>query len=93
MFKNALVKIRLTAKNEGVSYEDEQGRLLHFDVLLQGGRWQLYLPCSQGEAFERHVMSADEFKIVLPRIVAFLQRIKWLGIFPRTYAVDIIDNS
>lgn len=91
MLDNERVRIRLTARNEGVSYEDEEGLLLHFDVLLQRGRWQLYLPGSRGPAFERYAMSAEERGVVLPRIVAFLERVKWFGLFPRSYAVDIVE--
>lgn len=92
MLGNEHVRIRLIARNEGVSYEDEQGLLLHFDVLLQRGRWQLYLPGSRGPAFERYVMSAEESRVVLPRIVAFLESVKWFGLFSRSYAVDIVEK-
>lgn len=94
MFDNERVRIRLTAKNEGVVYEDdEQGLILHFDVLLQGGRWQLYLPCSRGAGFEKYVMSDEESRLILPRITAFLRHVKWLGLFLRSYEVDIVERA
>lgn len=93
MMRNDGVRIHLTAKNEGLVYEDGQGLLLHFNVLLQRGHWQLYLPGSRGPEFKAYVMTAKESKEVLPRIVAFLERIKWFGLFPRSYTVDIFDKT
>lgn len=93
MYENEHVRIQLTARNEGVSYQDKQGLLLHYNVLLKRGRWQLYLPGSRGARFERYVMSEEESRVVLPRIVAFLERVKWLGLFSRSYAVDIVENT
>jgi hypothetical protein len=29
---------------------------------------------------------------ILPRVIGFLERVKWFGIFPRSYSVRVIDR-
>ena len=87
------VRIRLTAKNEGVIYEDCSGMSLHFNVLLKKGCWTLYLPCTRGESFEVYCMSPAERREVLSRVVGFLRNIKWMGLLPRAYEVKIVEKD
>lgn len=81
-------QIRLTAKNEGIEYRDAQG-VYKFNVVLNGKEWVLFLPGSRGEGFELHDLSEEEKSRILPRIINFLQSIKWLGLFKRSYSVRL----
>lgn len=86
-------RITLVAKNEGLLYDDKDGLLLHFDISLKDGRWTVHLPCSRGVHFCQYVMSEEEHRVVIPRIVTALQCIKWLGVFPRHYAVEVVNDA
>jgi hypothetical protein len=79
-------KISLVARNEGLLYRDSTG-IYRFDVELSQKVWKVYLPGSKGENYEPHELSADETKIVLPRIEGFLATLKYFRLFGPTYPV------
>ncbi len=81
-------RIRLTARNEGVEYRDAQG-VYRFNVVLKGKEWTLFLPGSRGESYEPHQLSEEEESRILPRVIHYLQSIKWLGFFRRSYSVAL----
>ena len=83
-------RVRLTAKNEGLEYQDESGTY-RFNVSLQDGVWTISLPGSRGDSYERYLMDQSERSRVLPRVIGFLEHVKWFGIFPRSYSVRIIE--
>jgi hypothetical protein len=78
--------IRLRARNEGLECR-VGGEVYRFAVRLQGREWTLFLPGTKGERFEPHELDRDEELRILPALVAYLSRIRWFGIFPRSYAV------
>jgi hypothetical protein len=84
-------RVRLTAKNEGLEYRDESG-VYRFDVSLRDRVWTLLLPGSRGDSYERYLMDQGERSRILPRVIGFLERIKWFGIFPRSYTVRIVEG-
>ena len=84
--------MRLTAKNEGVNYHDACGTY-RFNVSLSDRTWNLYLPGSYGDSFQPHVLSQEDRERILPRIVKFLSVIRWFGLFPSTYSVNIIESE
>jgi hypothetical protein len=81
-------KIRLAAKNEGIEYRDEDG-VYRFDVVLRGNEWKLFVPGSKGENFNTYELSQVEADRILPRITLYLQRIKWFGLFGKSYSVSV----
>jgi hypothetical protein len=84
-------RVKLTAKNEGLEYRDESGTY-RFNVSLRGRVWTLLLPGSRGDSYERYLMNEGERSRILPRVIGFLERVKWFGIFPRSYSVRIVER-
>jgi hypothetical protein len=82
-------KIRLTARNEGIEYVDSLG-VYHFNVALIDGAWRVYIPGTKGPNFEIHELGGEEKSRVLPRVIAYLETIWWLGIFRRRYSVVVV---
>lgn len=81
-------RVRLAARNEGVEYQDETG-VYRFNVALKDRCWTLFLPGSRGASYETHIMDEAERSRILPRVIASLERVKWFGLFPRSYSVRI----
>lgn len=55
---------------------------------------KFFLPGSRGPGFTSYVMSPEERDMVVPRIAAFLKKVKWFGLFfPRTYVVEVIEKD
>lgn len=79
-------RIRLEARNEGLSYEDASGTY-RFKIELQCKRWVVKLPPTKGNAYQRRPLSAEERGVLLPQITAYLSRIRWFGIWPCNYEV------
>jgi len=73
-------RVKLTARNEGVEYQDETG-VYRFNVALKDRRWTVFPP----------PMDEIQRSRILPRVIKFLERIKWFGLFPRSYSVHIAD--
>lgn len=84
--------IRLVARNEGIKYVDDTG-VYRFRVELVDRVWRLYLPCSRGEHYEAHELNEEEKDRILPRIIKYLERIKYFGFFPRRYSVIVVQNK
>ena len=80
--------IELTARQEGVEYRTAT-EVYRFDVQLNGGEWELYVPCSKGEDFTPHELTDAEAAEILPRIVANLSEDRLFGILLRTRPVRI----
>lgn len=81
-------QVRLAARNEGIEYRDAQG-VYRFNVILKGKEWTIFLPGSRGETYELYELSDEEEKRILPRIIHYLQSIKWFGLFRRSYSVTL----
>ncbi len=81
-------RVRLVARNEGVEYQDETG-VYRFNVSLNDRRWTLFLPGSRGGSYESHRMDEAERSRILPRVIEFLEHIRWFGLFRRSYSVRI----
>jgi len=79
-------QIRLTARNEGIDYVDEQD-IYRFGVALTDRVWRVFLPGSKGEKFGMHELTEAEVSVVLPRIKQFLESRKYFGIIGSTYPV------
>jgi hypothetical protein len=84
-------QIRLTARNEGIEYRDAVG-VYRFNVMLKGKEWTLLIPGSRGNNYERYELSEEEKSLILPRIIDYLQSIKWFGLFRRSYSVRVTDR-
>ena len=82
-------KIRLGAKNKSIIYADSEG-VYRFNVALNNREWSIYLPGSKGAGYRYYVMSITEEHRVLGRIIPFLQRVKWFGVFPVRYSVIVV---
>ena len=85
-------KVRLTSKNEGLCYLDAEG-IYRFDCHLDGNRWIVSLPPSKGERYERHPLSPEEQRRIIPRIKTFLARVWWFGVWPVRYEVTFLDQA
>jgi hypothetical protein len=81
-------QIWLRAKNEGIEYRDDDG-VYRFDVALMGNEWSLFIPGSKGENYTSYELSREEADRILPRIIQYLQRTKWFGLFGKSYSVAI----
>jgi hypothetical protein len=81
-------RVRLVARNEGVEYQDETG-IYRFNVSLNDRRWTLFLPGSRGGSYESHLMDEAERSRILPRVIEFLEHVRWFGLFRRSYSVRI----
>jgi len=79
-------RIKLQARNEGLSYEDSSG-LYRFKLSRRGKTWAVHLPPTKGERFEQCVLSNEERARLLPNIQSYLSRIWWFGIWPVNYSV------
>lgn len=75
-------RVRLAARNEGITYSDDESGTHLFNVDLNGRTWRVEVPIGKLTDVEEHR--------ILPRIQAFLERVWWLGIFPRTYSVTFV---
>ena len=84
--------VRLVARNEGVEYRDRHG-VYYFDVSRVAREWTVLLPGSKGENPVPHELTLEEERRILPRITGYLSRIKWFGVFPRSYSVRIRRGS
>src|SRR5258706_6126592 len=76
------------SKNEGVEYQDEF-ETYRFNVRLQDGVWLVVLPPGKVSTLP---LTDGELARVLPAVQVFLGRIRWFGIFPRTYSVRFVDE-
>jgi hypothetical protein len=85
---NERYSIRLASRNEGIEYIDDKD-VYRFDVSLIDKVWRLYLPGSKGAQYEVHELDEEEKRRVLPRVIKYLETIKYLGFFPRRYSVII----
>lgn len=85
-------KIRLEAKNEGLLYVDENGTY-RFDVSLRKNTWTVFLPGSFGDSYEQRALTDLERERVLPRLITYLEKIKWLGLFVRSYSVKVVERT
>jgi hypothetical protein len=84
--------VRLTARQEGVEYRSAEG-VYRFDVLLTGGAWELYLPCSRGDTHAPYELTEAEEVEILPRIAHCLAHDRVLGVMLRTYPVRVVRRS
>jgi hypothetical protein len=88
-------RIRLTDRTEGLEYCDESGRW-YFYVSLKGGVWDVILPPLHGEfdlgRQRGHELTSEERARILPRVTAYLSRIKWFGLFPRSYSIRFVPD-
>jgi len=85
-------KLSLAARNEGLIYVDEHG-VYRFDVSLRKGLWTIYLPGSFGEACQVKVLSDEERGRIIPRVVEYLGKLRWFGLFTRHYRVQVVERS
>jgi hypothetical protein len=85
---NERYTIRVAARNEGIKYVDDTD-VYRFRVELVDRVWTLYLPGSKGPDYEVHELDDEEEKRILPRIIKYLERIKYFGFFPVRYSVAI----
>ena len=84
--------ISLVARNQGVEYVDDTGRY-HFDVYLSKGVWTVCLPPTFGASFETVQLTDDQRRTILPRVIEYLQVVRWFGFFKKTYRVELMDRS
>ncbi len=86
--------IRLTARNEGIEYRNEQGPYW-FNVALQGREWTLFVPGSKwlGSPEQPHPMSPDELQLIVPQLINYLSSIRWVGLFRRRYTVRVVSEG
>ena len=85
-------RIRLAPRNEGVEYTDSQGAY-RFAVTHTAKEWAILLPATRGDNFEPHELSPDEEARILPRVSRYLSRVKWFGVFPRSYSVRFVHRQ
>jgi hypothetical protein len=87
---NEKYRIRLASKNEGLEYEDDEG-IYRFAVELSKGVWFVQLPPSKGSSYSTHVLTDEERQRLFPRIIKYLSRVWWFGLFPRSYDVRFVE--
>ncbi len=51
-----------------------------FNVALNDRSWTLFLPGTWGASYESHRMDEAERTRILPRVIEFLEHIKWFGL-------------
>ncbi|MGO4702051.1 hypothetical protein [Dyella sp. 2RAB6] len=85
-------KLSLVARNEGLEYVDDGG-VYRFEVSLSKGLWTIYLPASCGDALEVRDLGDEERGRILPRVTEYLAKLRWLGMFARTYRVQVIERA
>ena len=88
---NERYTIHLVARNEGIKYVDDTD-VYRFDVALIDRIWTLYLPGSKGPEYEIHELDEEEEKRILPRIIKYLQKMRYFGFFRVRYSVVIERN-
>jgi hypothetical protein len=76
----------LTSKNEGLEYRDATG-VYRFNVALKGKTWIVEMPPSHSDSFTDYELTESERNRILPRVSKYLSRIRWFGLFPRSYDV------
>lgn len=84
--------ISLVARNEGVRYVDESG-VYRFDVSLANGVWIIYLPGSFDDSYELRSLSDEDRNRIISRVAEYLRGIRWLGLFKRTYEVQVVERT
>src|ERR1043166_4042491 len=82
-------RIRLAPKNEGVEYVDDVDTY-RFNASLRDGAWTVELPPS---SLKQGSFTEDASAVIVPRIRAFLSKIRWFGVFPRTYLVEFVTGN
>lgn len=85
-------KLSLRARNQGVEYVDASG-VYRFDVSLKKGVWTVHLPATFGDTYEIKVLTDGQREIMLPRIVEYLAKVRWLGLFARSYRVQVVEHE
>jgi hypothetical protein len=78
--------VKLVARNEGIEYRDDGG-VYRFNVALANDKWVVYLPCSKGDLFEAHELTAEEQERITPRIAKYLEGKKYFGVVGPSYPV------
>jgi hypothetical protein len=78
-------RIRLAPKNEGVEYRDDNSTY-RFNAQLRHGVWTVETPPSS----EGAAPTPAEVDVVQHRVRAFLEEIRWFGVFPRRYRVAFV---
>jgi hypothetical protein len=79
-------KVRLVARNEGIEYSDKNG-VYRFNVALTNREWRVSLPGSKGKEYKTYDLTDAERSIVLPRVKAYLESRRYLGLVGPTYPV------
>jgi hypothetical protein len=77
-------KVRLTGRGEIVEYI-ENNDIYEFDAYLKRKVWELNLLCSKNGV--DHELSDEESKIIVPRIVEYLEKLNFFFIFGGNYKV------
>lgn len=85
-------KLQLVAKNEGLCYIDESGAY-RFDLAKRGNIWTVALPPTREPELTPAELSASEEARIIARVSAFLTRIWWLGVWPKTYEVQFVPRK
>jgi len=85
-------KISLVARNEGVEYVDENG-VYRVNVSLANGVWTVYLPGTFGDYHEIKVLSDEERNEIISRVVEYLSKVRWLGLFSKSYSVQVVEQT
>jgi hypothetical protein len=75
--------IKLSARNEELVYEDQVDRY-SFNLRRDGSNWIVVLPPAKSSDTP---FTEEDHARVLGRVAEFLARIRWFGIFPRSYDV------
>jgi hypothetical protein len=73
--------VRLTDRNEVVEYRDDDCATA-FDLGKREREWTLYLPGSRE-------VTAEKERQIVERIIKYLSKIWWFGIFPCRYTVRV----
>ena len=92
IFRTSDYTIRFAARNEGLRYEDASG-VYRFDLGREGKMWLVQLPPSKGEQYVPVALTESKASTILPRIEAFLSRVRWLGVWPVRYQVSFVEQG
>jgi len=87
-------RIHLGTKNEWVTFVRD-GLRCELDCILNSDerRWDVYVDNKCHVNGELRPLSAVERREVLPAVERYLQRVWWLGVFPRRYSVRFHDSD
>lgn len=82
-------KIEITHRGGALEYSDASGSY-GFNAIPYKGIWEVSLLCYKGEKDIPEELTSDESKIIIPRLIKFIESKRRFGIFGKKYKAKFV---